>query len=1048
MALSESSPHFANATDSRQRSLARRESSSLSNDNLASHTWLAASATRFGSKLRTLRMFSLIVASMTLFSTGVIAQDSTLEVEQYLAPPQPILDQVTQPWQENTTLSNISPDGKKFLVAKDEGMVPLEIMARPYVTLGETSIDHIALRSRSLTTRSDQSMRLYFHEEDRWVDVQVPEGARVSTAKWSPDGASFAFFAHYPDSTYIYVCDCETGETRRVCDMPVLATHVTSFDWSLQGDKIVAVLVPAEVDAPTPADVATAPKVRVARPGNRPSRTYRFLLDNLDDQSLLEFVSTGQLATIQVADGTMETVGEPKMYTQLDGSPKADAFRSTTMVQPFSYYSPTRSFGSSDDILGADGAVLHNMSSRKLDQPSRGRGRAGRGGQGRGNFGRGGADSEAEPNEEKRSIEWRPDGAGLSFLQIAPKPEEKKEESKSDNDVQKDDDADDDDMQDTPAADGAKTDGAKTDGADAPQADDADDDTAARGRGGRSGRGQRAPKRKDRVMLWKAPFGDDDVEVVYESEEAIQRVQYSEDCKTIFLTQRIDNRQTITAVHLDHPEQSHVIFRAEPPRNANSNGGDATAGRGGPRPPRPTPQDDNAPADDDKADGDNANGDKADDEPKKERQVISEGSLMTRTTAAGDSVVRISANGEVFFSGSVEVDEEEESDDDADDDDSEETEVELPKFFIDRVGIEAGEVNRIFESDGAMLERLVAVSGDDMKQLFFSRELSDVVPDTFRYDVETKEWKQLTSNKNYSPWYQDLVIERFQVERVDGFKFWVKVYHNPDFGQKLPAMFWFYPREYNDQEAYDRSANSATSPTRVHRFQQPSTRSMVHLTQIGYVVVEPDCPIVGDDGEWNDNYVPDLRNNLWAVVDALDKKQMIDRDRLAIGGHSYGAFGTANALAHTPFFKAGIAGDGNYNRTLTPMSFQREPRSLWNAREVYTQMSPIFFADQIHGALLMYHGIDDANVGTWPINSERMFQALDGTGKPASLYMYPYEGHGPIGRETQLDMWARWIEWLDIYVKHPEKGRELEEARRKALEPDDDDDDDNDDSDD
>ncbi len=192
---------------------------------------------------------------------------------------------------------------------------------------------------------------------------------------------------------------------------------------------------------------------------------------------------------------------------------------------------------------------------------------------------------------------------------------------------------------------------------------------------------------------------------------------------------------------------------------------------------------------------------------------------------------------------------------------------------------------------------------------------------------------------------------------------------------------------------------------------------------LGYVVVAPDCPIVGAEGRVNDNFVADLRNSLWAVIDYLDKKQIIDRDRLAIGGHSYGAFGTANALAQTPFFKAGIAGDGNYNRTLTPMSFQSERRYIWDARETYIRMSPLLWANQINGALLMYHGMDDNNTGTFPIHSPRLFQALDGLGKKTAMYMYPYEGHGPAAHETILDLWARWIEWLDIYVKDPARGK-------------------------
>jgi dipeptidyl aminopeptidase/acylaminoacyl peptidase len=193
------------------------------------------------------------------------------------------------------------------------------------------------------------------------------------------------------------------------------------------------------------------------------------------------------------------------------------------------------------------------------------------------------------------------------------------------------------------------------------------------------------------------------------------------------------------------------------------------------------------------------------------------------------------------------------------------------------------------------------------------------------------------------------------------------------------------------------------------------------LTMLGYVVVEPDCPIVGEPGRMNDNFTAELRNSLWAVIDHLDKRQIIDRDRLAIGGHSYGAFGTANALAHTPFFKAGIAGHGNYNRTLTPMAFQAERRFVWDARETYLRMSPLLWANQVNGALLMYHGMEDANTGTAPVHSPAMFRALNGLGKKAALYMYPYEGHGPGAQETILDLWSRWIEWLDIHVKDPQR---------------------------
>jgi dipeptidyl aminopeptidase/acylaminoacyl peptidase len=348
----------------------------------------------------------------------------------------------------------------------------------------------------------------------------------------------------------------------------------------------------------------------------------------------------------------------------------------------------------------------------------------------------------------------------------------------------------------------------------------------------------------------------------------------------------------------------------------------------------------------------------------------------------------------------------------------------VAKPYLEKVNVKTGEKTRVFEGKGETTETIDAVDGNDVKLVFTTRQKREVVPNSFMTELATGKVTQLTHNLDPAPWVNDLKVQRFQVTRVDGFKFWVKVTTPAKATGKLPALFWIYPREYTDQAAYNAAAGrtaGAGPGAQPNRFAAPGVRSMTLLTLLDYAVVEPDVPIVGPAGRMNDNYIPDLRNSLWAVIDDLDKKGIIDRDRLACGGHSYGAFSTANALAHTPFFKAGIAGDGNYNRTLTSMSFQTERRQIWDARETYLEMSPLLWANRVNGALLMYHGMDDANVGTNPINAEHMFMALDGLGKPAALYMYPYEGHGPLAKETTLDLWARWLAWLDMYVKNPKK---------------------------
>jgi len=341
-----------------------------------------------------------------------------------------------------------------------------------------------------------------------------------------------------------------------------------------------------------------------------------------------------------------------------------------------------------------------------------------------------------------------------------------------------------------------------------------------------------------------------------------------------------------------------------------------------------------------------------------------------------------------------------------------------PKTFIDKVAIKTGEKQRIYESENTNIyERVSTIIDADAGKFIVTREGPTDVPQQFL--LHNGQRTQLTQNKDVTPDLTKMKVERFTVERPDGFKFRVTVNLPQNFaaGSKPPALFWFYPREFSDQDSYDRPDRTFNK----NAFPNFGTRSMEFFTRLGYAVVEPDSPIVGPQGQMNNNYVNDLRNNLAATIDELDRRGLADRTRLAIGGHSYGAFSTVNAMVHTPFFKAGIAGDGAYNRTLTPLGFQSERRDLWEAPNVYLSMSPFLYANNMTGALLMYHGMGDQNVGTDPDNSIRLYHALNGLGKTAALYMYPLEDHGPASKETLLDLWARWAAWLDKYVKNPQK---------------------------
>jgi dipeptidyl aminopeptidase/acylaminoacyl peptidase len=889
--------------------------------------------------------------SFALFATlsgPAAGQDNILSKEAYLTPPKAIADAILAPRHENVALTNLSPDGKKFVITRSDGMPTLERLACPCVYLGEMAFDPSANRSRDLWIRSMVGFDIYYYGDNRKVSVKVPDKARVSNPLWSPDGSRLAFFAHFADATHIYVADAATGLSSKLTDIPVLATLDTSFQWSKDGKQIQTVLLPDEGKRVMPKHetVAMEPKVRVSRGANNPSRTYRFLLESPHDMKLLEHLATGQLTLISVEDHKITRIGEPSMIRSVSMAPGEQQFRVVTMKKPFSYFVPAARFGSLESVWSRDGKNLYTLVDKELKDaepstPVAPKVTGGKGGKGAKQATQPPPVDPTNPDDPKgfgppvdpdakRSITWRPDGAGLSYLQLEP----------------------------------AKTKDAKE-------------------------------ARKDRVLQWLPPYGKDDVKVVYETPDRITGLQYSDDCQMLFLTQTVDNQRQISAVDLSDPKQTVYVI---------------TKGAAGGKDIGPAP---------DKKDQTDGDDDGFDDEQQKKGggKGFAAGagfaaSLLTHTYKGELGVVRISSAGEVYLSGTDRT-----------------GGAVVPRPYIDKINIKTGKKTRIFEGPGGdLLETVDAVDGDDIKIVFTTRQKDKVVPDSYLTDLQGGTSKKLTSNIDYTPWFHDLKVERIQVTRVDGIKFWVKVTTSPNATGKQPALFWIYPREYTDQAAYDRTAGGAGGvgggkggPGAANRFTAPGPRSMALLTLEGYAVVEPDVPIIGPAGRMNDNYVPDLRNSLWAVIDELDRRGIIDRDRLACGGHSYGAFSTANALAHTPFFKAGIAGDGNYNRTLTSMTFQTEKRLLWDARETYLEMSPLLWANRVNGALLMYHGMDDANVGTNPINAEHLFLALDGLGKPAALYMYPYEGHGPVGRETNLDQWARWIAWLDLYVKNPQK---------------------------
>jgi len=274
--------------------------------------------------------------------------------------------------------------------------------------------------------------------------------------------------------------------------------------------------------------------------------------------------------------------------------------------------------------------------------------------------------------------------------------------------------------------------------------------------------------------------------------------------------------------------------------------------------------------------------------------------------------------------------------------------------------------------------------------------------------------RALTAFKDPAPQLTGIQKRLVTYTREDGVPLSGTLYLPPGYvaGSRLPVVMWAYPAEFASATA---AGQVSAAPNRFNIIRGPS--HLFFLTQ-GYAVFDdPKMPIIGGDTA-NNHYVDQLVMDARAAVKAVVDAGVADPDRIGVGGHSYGAFMTANLLAHSDLFRAGIARSGAYNRTLTPFGFQNEDRTFWQARDVYLRMSPFVYADSINEPILMTHGEADNNSGTFPINSERLFAAIKGLGGTARLVMLPNEAHGYAGRESVLHTLAEMIDWFDRYVKN------------------------------
>ncbi|MFN7963970.1 MAG: prolyl oligopeptidase family serine peptidase [Thermoanaerobaculia bacterium] len=336
--------------------------------------------------------------------------------------------------------------------------------------------------------------------------------------------------------------------------------------------------------------------------------------------------------------------------------------------------------------------------------------------------------------------------------------------------------------------------------------------------------------------------------------------------------------------------------------------------------------------------------------------------------------------------------------------------------FLDALNLETGKARRLFWSEPPHYEKVWEILDPSAEKLLISQETPEQPPNFFVKDIRSGALTPLTHLPNPAPELAGLKKELLHYQRGDGVALSATLYTPPGWKPEdgpLPLLMLVYPQEFKTLAG---ASQVNTSP---YKFSRLNWSSPVLWVARGYAVLDdPALPIVGEgEARPNDRYVSQLVAGAKAAVDEVVRLGVADPKRIAVAGHSYGAFTVANLLVHTDLFAAGIAASGAYNRTLTPFGFQWEDRTLWQAPEVYLQMSPFLYADRIKEPLLLIHGEADDNAGTFPIQSERFFDALKGLGARTRLVMLPYEGHAYRSRESILHLLWEVDRWLETNLK-------------------------------
>ncbi|HUA42143.1 MAG TPA: prolyl oligopeptidase family serine peptidase [Streptosporangiaceae bacterium] len=335
--------------------------------------------------------------------------------------------------------------------------------------------------------------------------------------------------------------------------------------------------------------------------------------------------------------------------------------------------------------------------------------------------------------------------------------------------------------------------------------------------------------------------------------------------------------------------------------------------------------------------------------------------------------------------------------------------------FLDRLDLADLSTTRLWRSPADAYEQVLGFAGDDRETVLTWHESRAEPPNLAVTRLDGTDRTQLTSWPDPHPQLTGMDKRLVSYDRGDGVQLTGMLHlppgYDPGRDGRLPLVIWAYPLDYGD------AATAGQVRGTSERFTRLMASDPIWFVLRGYAVLQnATMPVIGDPETMNDTYVEQITRAAAAHIGALAEMGIADPGRVAVGGHSYGAFMTANLLAHSSLFAAGIARSGAYNRSLTPFGFQTERRNFWEATDVYDRVSPFRYADKIAAPLLLVHGERDANSGTFPIQSERLFQAIQGTGGTARLVILPHESHGYIARESVLHVLAEEFSWLDRWL--------------------------------